>query len=251
MPTLNRDGVSLYYEVHGEGPVLLLTHGFGSTSQMWAAQIGPFSQGRKVVTWDMRGHGRSDAPADPAAYSEAATVADMAALLDAVGAETAVIGGMSLGGYMSLGFYRRFPKRATALLLVDTGPGFKKDEAREAWNRTARGVGDEFARDALGTLATRGVEARTSRHERPAALAHVARGMLAQQDGAVMASLPEIAVPTLVVVGADDAPYLAAADYMAAKIPGARKVVIPNAGHAANVDQPALFNAEVLGFLDR
>jgi pimeloyl-ACP methyl ester carboxylesterase len=251
MPTLNRDGVSLYYEVHGEGPVLLLTHGFASTSQMWAAQVGPFSQGRRVVTWDMRGHGRSDAPDDPSAYCEAETVADMAALLDAVGAERAVIGGMSLGGYMSLGLYRRFPKRVMALLLVDTGPGFKKDEAREAWNQTARGVGDAFASDPLGTLATRGIEARTSRHERPAALAHVARGMLTQQDGAVMTSLPDIAVPTLVVVGADDAPYLAAADYMAGKIPGARKVVIPNAGHAANVDQPALFNAEVLAFLDR
>jgi pimeloyl-ACP methyl ester carboxylesterase len=67
MPKLNRDGVEIYYEVHGEGPALLLTHGFSSTSQMWAGQVEPFSRHFKLITWDMRGHGQSDYPADPAA----------------------------------------------------------------------------------------------------------------------------------------------------------------------------------------
>jgi pimeloyl-ACP methyl ester carboxylesterase len=74
--------------------------------------------------------------------------------------------------------------------------------------------------------------------------------MLTQRDAQVINSLPDIAVPSLVVVGADDAPFLAAANYMAAKIPGAQKVVIPNAGHAANIDQPDAFNRAVLAFLD-
>ena len=73
--------------------------------------------------------------------------------------------------------------------------------------------------------------------------------MLTQKDARVISSLPGIAVPALVVVGADDTPFLAASDYMAGKIPGARKVVIPGAGHAANIDQPGAFNAAVLGFL--
>jgi pimeloyl-ACP methyl ester carboxylesterase len=73
--------------------------------------------------------------------------------------------------------------------------------------------------------------------------------MLTQRDARVISSLPTIAVPSLVVVGADDAPFLAAADYMAGKIPGAKKVVIEAAGHAANMDQPAAFNAAVRGFL--
>lgn len=250
MPTLHRDGFDLYYETHGDGPVLLLTHGFASTSQMWRSQIGALGAGWKLVLWDMRGHGRSVGPADPDAFNETATVADMAALLDAVGAERAVVGGMSLGGYMSLAFYRAHPERVRALLLVDTGPGFRNDAAREDWNRYARSVGDDFARDPAATLATRGIEARTSRHVRPEALAHVARGMLTQRDAGVMQSLTAICVPTLVVVGADDQPYLGAADYMAGKIAGARKVVIADAGHAANVDQPAAFNAAVCGFLD-
>ena len=137
MPKLNRDGVNIYYEVHGTGPPLLLTHGYSSTIGMWQGQIEALSQHHKLVLWDMRGHGQSDYPADPAAYSEALTVADMAALLDAVGAEKAIVGGLSLGGYMSLAFYRAHPERVRALLIIDTGPGFKKDEAREAWNKRA------------------------------------------------------------------------------------------------------------------
>ena len=73
--------------------------------------------------------------------------------------------------------------------------------------------------------------------------------MLTQRDAGVINSLPTISVPALVLVGADDAPFLTAADYMAGKIPGARKVVIEGAGHAANIDQPGAFNAAVVGFL--
>jgi pimeloyl-ACP methyl ester carboxylesterase len=137
MPKLNRDGVEIYYEVHGEGPVILLTHGYSATSQMWAGQVEPLSRDHKLVTWDMRGHGRSDYPEDQNLYSEEATVADMAAILDAVGAKTAIVGGLSLGGYMSLAFNRVHPERVEALLIIDTGPGFKKDEAREGWNATS------------------------------------------------------------------------------------------------------------------
>ena len=100
----------------------------------------------------MRGHGQSDYPDDPAAYSEALTVADMAALLDAVGARSAIVGGLSLGGYMSLAFYRAHPERVRALLIIDTGPGFKKDDARDAWNRRAHDTADRFEREGLEVL---------------------------------------------------------------------------------------------------
>jgi pimeloyl-ACP methyl ester carboxylesterase len=249
MPTLDRDGVKIHYEVDGEGPPLLLTHGFSFTGQMWAGQVEPFSKHFKVIRWDMRGHGATDYPADPAAYSEDATVADMAALLDAVGAKTAIIGGLSLGGYMSLAFHRAHPERTRALLIIDTGPGYKNDQARAGWNANAAKSGDRFDRDGLGQLATGSVETLTGRHRDATGLAHAARGMLAQRDAGVIESLPLIAVPSLVVVGADDAPFIAASGYMAAKIPGAKLITIPGAGHAANIDQPEAFNAAVLGFL--
>src|SRR6476620_5503082 len=106
MPTIDRDGVKIYYEVHGDGPPLLLTHGYSSTSAMWRGQVEAFSRHHRLVLWDMRGHGQSDYPDDPLAYSEALTIADMAALAGEVGARQAIVGGLSLGGYMSLAFYR-------------------------------------------------------------------------------------------------------------------------------------------------
>ena len=137
MPKIDRVGVKIHYEVYGSGPTLLLTHGYSSTSAMWQGQIAALSKNHKLVLWDMRGHGQSDYPGDPAAYSEALTVADMAALLDEVGAASAIVGGLSLGGYMSLAFYRAHPERVSALLIIYTGPGFKRDDAREAWNKRA------------------------------------------------------------------------------------------------------------------
>ena len=104
MAYLDRDGVRIYYEVHGSGPAILLSHGYSATSTMWAGQVGPLSATHKLIIWDMRGHGNSDSPANPAEYSEALTTNDMAALLDAADARTAVIAGLSLGGYMSLSF---------------------------------------------------------------------------------------------------------------------------------------------------
>src|SRR5262245_32784082 len=250
MPTIDRSGVKIHYEVHGDGPALILTHGYSSTSTMWQGQIAAFSKHHKLVLWDMRGHGQSDYPEDPAAYSEALTVGDMAALLDAVGAKTAIVGGLSLGGYMSLAFYRAHPERVRALLIIDTGPGFKKDDARDAWNKRAYDTAGKFEREGLDLLKSLSRERSTVTHRDATGLALAARGMLTQRDARVIEALPDIKVPSLIVVGADDAPFLAASDYMAAKIPGAQKVVIPAAGHAVNIDQPQAFIEAVLPFLD-
>jgi pimeloyl-ACP methyl ester carboxylesterase len=244
MPTINREGVKIYYEVHGSGPPLLLTHGYSSTSAMWQGQIEALSSHHKLVLWDMRG------PDDPSAYSEALTVADMAAVLDEVGADSAIVGGLSLGGYMSLAFYRAHPERVSALLIIDTGPGFRKDDAREAWNKRAHDTGDRFEREGLAVLKSLSRERSTVNHRDALGLARAARGMLTQRDACVIESLPNIKVPSLVVVGADDAPFLVASEYMAAKIPKAKKVVIPAAGHAVNIDQPQAFIDAVLPFLD-
>lgn len=252
MPHLDRDGVRLYFEVHGPAgtgrPPLLLTHGYSATAEMWAPNLAALSAARQVITWDIRGHGRSDSPDDPASYSEALAVDDMAALLDAAGAETAIVGGLSLGGYLSLAFHLRHRGRVTALLLCDTGPGYKREAPRAAWNAMAVRWAEGFERlglDALGDSA----EVRASHHRSARGLALAARGILTQHDARVFESLPSIEVPTLVVVGADDAPFLAAADVMAARIPGAAKIVLPGAGHAANLDQPAAFDRAVAEFL--
>src|SRR5436190_5310847 len=251
MPKLDRDGVKIHYEVHGKGPVILLTHGYSATSQMWQGQIEALTRHNTLVIWDMRGHGRSDYPDDPSEYSAEKTIGDMVALLETVGAKTAIFGGLSLGGYMSLAFHAAHPARVRALLIFDTGPGFKKDEAREAWNKRAQETAEEYETEGLARLKGLSKEMATATHRTADGLARAARGMLAQKDSRVINSLPAIAVPTLIVVGANDTPFLAATDYMAAKISGAKKVIIPDAGHSANLDQPQIFNAAVVDFLAR
>jgi pimeloyl-ACP methyl ester carboxylesterase len=250
MPTIDRDGTKIHYEVHGSGPPLILTHGYSSTSAMWQGQIEALAKRHRLILWDMRGHGQSDYPDDPSAYSEALTVGDIAALLDQVGAAKAIVGGLSLGGYMSLAFYRAHPERVSALLIIDTGPGFKKDDAREAWNKRAHETADRFERHGLDVLKSASRERSSVSHRDASGLARAARGMLTQRDARVIELLPEIKVPSLVVVGADDTPFLAASDYMAAKIPGAQKAVIPAAGHAVNIDQPQAFIDAVVPFLE-
>jgi pimeloyl-ACP methyl ester carboxylesterase len=250
MPKLDRDGVKIHYEVEGRGPAVLLTHGFSATGEMWRGQVAALKDRFQVITWDMRGHGRSDYPDEQGAYSEAATVADMAAILDAVGVERAVIGGLSLGGYMSLAFHLAHPQRTRALLIIDTGPGYKNDQARDGWNANAIARAGRYEAEGLGDLSRASAEVRAANHRDATGLARAARGMLTQRDARVIESLPAIAVPSIVIVGENDTPFLAASDYMAAKIPGAKKAVIPNAGHAANIDNPEAFNAALIGFLE-
>ena len=245
---LDRNGVKIHYEVHGSGPTILLSHGYSSTSRMWDGQVAALKDRYQLIVWDFRGHGESDYPADPALYSEGLTIGDMRALLDVVGADKAIVAGLSLGGYMSLAFHASHPEMVRALMLFDTGPGFKKDEARARWNETAHARAAKFDAEGLKAL-NQSDEVKLTRHRDATGLAGAARGMLAQQNDRVIQSLEGIKVPTLVLVGANDTNFLAATDYMAAKIAGSTKVVIPNAGHAANLHQPALFNQAVEAFL--
>lgn len=251
MPHVERDGVNVYFEATGSGPPILFSHGYGATSRMWRGQVAALSDRYRVVAWDMRGHGESDSPDEPALYSEAATVEDIAAILDRAGASRAVVGGLSLGGYMSLAFYLAYPERVHALMLFDTGPGYRSAEARAGWNEMAERRASGLEAEGFAALRSAGQEVRTSVHRSAAGLARAARGMLAQFDARVIDALPRIAVPVLVLVGDRDQPFLAATDYMAAKIPNATRVVIEDAGHASNLDQPAAFNAAVEAFLAR
>ncbi len=248
MSEIDRDGVAIHYETHGAGPALLLSHGYGATCRMWDGQLAAFADRYRVIVWDMRGHGQSGDPADPAAYSQALTVGDMAAVLDACGVERAIIGGLSLGGVMSLAFHLAHPERVHALMLFDTGPGFRNPEARRQWNARAEARATELEAKGLADSGG-GAETRLGRHRSARGLAGAARGMLAQHDSLLIDSLAQIAAPTLVLVGSEDKHFLGAADYMTGKIPGAQKALIPDAGHASNLDQPAAFNHAVEQFL--
>jgi pimeloyl-ACP methyl ester carboxylesterase len=246
------DGVTLAFQVHNPqapGVPLLLTHGFGATAGMWDRNVDALSVDRPVIVWDQRGHGSSDAPDNMDLYSEQISVADMAAILDAAGADRAVLGGMSLGGYLSLAFNLVDPQRVAALVLVDTGPGYRNDAARDKWNAWVERRAQEL--ESGRTRADSSAELAQAVHEHPEGLPRAARGVMAQKDARVISSLDGITVPTLVIVGAQDTEFLAGADYMHRHIPSSQRVVVDNAGHAANMDQPESFNTAVRDFLEQ
>jgi pimeloyl-ACP methyl ester carboxylesterase len=245
------NGIEIDYEVSGRGPAVLLSHGYSATRRMWDDQHRALGDRQRVISWSMRGHGETESPADPAAYSADQTVADMRALLGHVGVERAVIGGLSLGGYVSLAFYLAHPEMVRALVICDSGPGYRNADARRQWNERAqeRAVALETrGLDALGR--SREVRESASLHRSAQGLAHAARGLLAQEGSRVIDGLGAIDVPTLIIVGDKDQPFIAPCEYMAKKISGARLEVIRDAGHSSNLDQPGAFNRVLRDFLD-
>jgi pimeloyl-ACP methyl ester carboxylesterase len=212
----------IHFAIAGRGPAVLMTHGFSGSSADFAKLVGPIAETRTVITWDLRGHGASDSPADPGLYSLELSLADMAGLLDRAGAQRAVLVGHSLGGYLSLAFQRAHPERVAGLVLIGTGPGYRKAEARAGWNQRVDERARYFEKKGPGSLG----------------LVHAARGILAQRDGSVLESLPSIPVPTLIAVGENDAMFLAGSRYMAEKIPNAKLEIIAGAGHSPQESHP-------------
>ena len=251
MAKLDRGDVTLNYEVEGTGPTLLLSNGFSGTTKTFAGQAEALAKSYQVVRWDMRGHGQSDAPDDLSIYSRDGTIDDMVALLSAVGAKSAHIGGHSLGGYLSIELYRRRPDLFLSLLLFNTGPGFKKVEAREGWNAQCLKDALKFEKRHAEQLALPETERKIGSHQSLLGVARAARGILPQHDDLVIKSLPDIDVPTLIVVGDKDHAFKNAAEYMDIKIPNSDLVIIEDAGHNASLDQPEAVTQAISGFLSK
>lgn len=256
MPEVSINGVGVYYEVHGDGYPLILCNGFVGTTQMWEGQVEAFSGKHRFITWDLRGHGRTDRPADPPRYSLETIVDDLYQLLRHLGVEKAVVGGLSFGGYLSLHFCYRYPEMLRALILVNTGPGYRSPEKAAQWNKEFCARADILEREGMQGFIDSPYAAPDyytphdlMRAMDPIGLAKFCRGAMLNPYG--VDKLKDIACPALIIIGEDDVNYLAAADYMAARIPHSEKVVISRAGHGVNVDQPEVFNQAVLGFLEK
>jgi pimeloyl-ACP methyl ester carboxylesterase len=244
------NGIEIGYDIAGDGPAVLFTHGYQASRRMWDAQRDALADAYRAITWDLRGHGDSGVPDDPSRYTHELMLGDMVALLDLAGADQAVLVGHSLGGFASLRFYVDHPDRVRALVLFGSGPGYRDAEARKGWNDMAERFAKSIEEKGLGLLERATAEVSGATHRSPRALAHAARGMLAQQDSKVMDAIREISVPTLVMIGTEDKPFIGSSEYMAAKIPGAELVRIEGAGHAANIERPDEFNAALRSFLD-
>ena len=261
------DGAEIFYRVAGEGPPLLLSTASFATHRHWRDQAERLAHRFRVVTWDYRGHGRSEAPAEDRRFSLEQVVDDLRAVhAAAAGDDPAYVGGLSIGGLVSLCYALAHPKRVRALLLFNTGPGFKKPEARDRWKEmleraaaklervgvakyldgeraTAEliglDLGSEAAREAREGILTSSVEG----------LARFARQVAGPVPNLVD-RLAEIDCPTLVLAGAKDAAFERASQVLAARLPRARRVVLEGAGHMMNLDQPGAFAREIELFLE-
>jgi pimeloyl-ACP methyl ester carboxylesterase len=255
-------GAGLEYEATGSGPALLLLHAFPLGLFMWEPQVEALAATHRVVRFDARGFGGS--PAGEGPLTMEAIADDGAALLDHLGLEKAIVAGCSMGGYAALAFARRHPRRLSGLVLLDTRGGADTEEAKA--NRAA------LAAKVLAEGASAAVEAflpkllgETTRREQPQLAARLRQRILATSPRGIanalhgLAARPDsrdllgaIAVPTLVLVGAEDVlTPPSEAEALAAAIPGAVLEVIPAAGHLASLENPGAVNAAWRGFLDR
>lgn len=251
MPTVELNGIEIGYDARGSGPAVLFTHGYQASRAMWDAQLDALAPRYRAIGWDLRGHGETSAPDDPEQYSHDLIVGDMLALLKHFDTGSATLVGHSLGGFASLRFWLDHADMVRALVLFGSGPGYRDADARGKWNAIAERFASSVETKGLEVLQrARGLEVKTAKHRSAKGLAHAGRRMLAQFDSRVMDAITDVDVPTLVIVGSEDEPFLGSSEYMAKKIAGARLVKVEGAGHAANMEKPDAFNASLLEFLD-
>ena len=237
---------------------MVLLHAFPLTGEMFAPPWTALSGRARLIVPDLRGFGGSDTAPSP---SEMGAMADdVLGLLDHLGVESAVVGGVSMGGYASLALLRNDPGRVRALVLADTQTSADDAPARERRETSAREVLEKGPAALLSSVdkllapsAPPELRARVSAWiagGSPEGFAAAQRGMALRPDARDI--LTRFGGPVLVLVGADDVlTPPAKARAMADLVPGAELVEIPGAGHLANLEQPLAFNAALVRLLDR
>jgi pimeloyl-ACP methyl ester carboxylesterase len=256
--------VRLYVEAWGEGGLpLVLAHGFGGSARNFRPQARELCADRMVVLFDARGHARSDAPTDPRAYAPARFVGDIERVLDSLGIERAVVGGLSMGAGVALRFALSRPDRVAATVLsafprtsddlghVEWAHAFAAAIERDGIDEAGRAHawGSRMAADPhTAGLVRRGL-AEHSRH----GLALTLRHLIAVQPSPqrLETELRALSSPMLVVVGSKDAPSLGPSRALCERVSGAQLLEIPAGGHVINLEKRREYNEVLRAFLAR
>lgn len=228
MPYMEVNGISIYYEITGDGGPLVFIHAAGYESSSWHSQVAYFSKEYRAITYDIRGHGRSETP--EGSYSINDCVEDLHQLLDRLAVQQTCLVGLSMGGNIALSFTLRYPERVGALVLAGSNSGPMKETIRkvskERVDKIIRLKGTDVAMNYLKVH-----EANASRPD-------------------LTSRLSEISRPVLIIVGDRDReapPYLSEA--MHRGIAKSRMTVLHNCGHRCNEEQPDTFNSIISDFL--
>jgi 3-oxoadipate enol-lactonase len=258
VPHAEVNGQELYYEdTGGDGPPIVLSHGLLMDHEMFRHQVAAFAPAYRVITWDERGFGETRTDGQPFTYWDSAR--DLFGLLDHLGIERAVLGGMSQGGYLSLRAALLQPDRVRGLILIDTQAPPEDDDKIAGYQAMIDqwvdgGYQEELAAVVAGLIiGDPDEEPRWKEKWRrwPAErLRHAGAALLDRDD--ITDRIPEIDAPALIIHGADDLPIpVERAEQLRDALPDCRGlVVVDDAGHAANLTQPDAVNAAMRTFLE-
>ena len=260
MATITINNVQLAYDDTGSGSAIVLVHGYPFNRTMWDDQLPTLLQKHRVIRVDLRGHGESEAAEESATMTLMAR--DIAAVLDSLGVDRVTIAGLSMGGYVTLAFYQLFASRVEKLILADTRAQADTDENKKTRAEQAQkilaegmaGIVDTMLPKLLApeTVSKRPEVVKRVRdmmlHTKPKGAAAALSGMAEREDQT--SRLSGIQVPALILVGREDAiTPVADSERMHQMIPNSQYVVIENAGHVSNIEQPEEFNRALTDFL--
>ena len=260
---IEANGIRINYTIEGEGPPIVLLHGYTLDRSFWDPQVRALRRRYRVIVPDLRGFGAArDQVTEPDGTTMDLLADDLARLLDARGLDQVVLGGLSLGSYLAYAFLRRHPGRLGGLILFSTTAAADTDETRAARMELAKRVEG----DGIGVLPEAMLPrllGPTSLEQRPELVERV-RALIVEQDPAgvvtaehCLAARPDsfgdlgaVAVPTLVISGAED--MVTGPDQgraVASAIRDARFVLVEGAGHLVNLEQPEQVNEALLNFI--
>lgn len=249
-------------------PALVLLHGFTGSAQTWLPFLRRFAVGRRVVAVDLLGHGLSEAPRDPGRYAMPHVVADLVALLDAVGERRADVLGYSMGGRVALHLALRAAGRIRRLVLESSSPGIADPRERERRREADFELAGFIEREGLQAFVDLWeklplfesqsrlpervrMRLRAGRlAQRPQGLANALRGLGPGSHAPLWGELGRIRPPTLIVAGELDSKYTAISREMSRAIPRARLALVPGCGHAVHLERPRIFERLVRAFLE-
>jgi len=252
--------IQMAYTDTGIGRPVVLIHGYPFNRSLWNEQVTALSSSYRVIAPDLRGFGESDAAPGTATMDLMAQ--DVGLLMDHLEISRAAIGGLSMGGYVALAFYKQFPSRVRAFVLADTraqadteeGKQTRAQQAEKALNEGMAGIADAMLPKLLTpeTVSKRPEVVKRVRDmmlkTKPEGAAAALHGMAERENQREL--LTKITAPTLIMVGAEDAiTPVADSEKMYAAIPDSRLVVIENAGHVSNLERTEQFNDALLSFL--
>lgn len=256
MPTTTANGIRLYYEVHGDsGEPLVLVHGYTGDISDWSHQLSEFGDTHRVLAMDLRGHGRSQAPADRSSYTVELMADDVEALVGQVGFERYHLLGHSMGGGVVQEIALRSPQRLLSLTLHDTSFKFamKSVPAMEEWRKRRDAMAETEGMAAVADLPPLApppphmpperLEETKSRLSRMSPDGFVGASQALEDWQGTKSRAAAILTPTLIIYGDLDAPGVARGSARLAElIPNAQVEVIPEAAHSPQLERPELFN---------